>query len=214
MSLEGKNRKVFSYNNEDRRGSNFMYKNFEKCNSYHTNFCDTNFNYASLRGAKMKYCNFSGASFVGTEFVGTNLRGSNFCNAHFEDAIFNATVLDNTIFKNATFQNCYFINTGIGKAKCFPENSSGITFFSLYPATENFSEKLIQIVESLRENDIIRRSHTLHLKGGKINTLSLFILIQSFSEEDLIARLPKIPNLLTGQFYTLSYLERLLKKAE
>ena len=40
MSLEGKNRKVFSYNNEDRRGSNFMYKDFEKCNSYHTNFCD------------------------------------------------------------------------------------------------------------------------------------------------------------------------------
>ena len=30
MSLEGKNKKLFSYNGIDKTGSNFMYKDFEK----------------------------------------------------------------------------------------------------------------------------------------------------------------------------------------
>ena len=49
MSLQGKNRAVYSYNNLDRSGSNFMYKNFDKANCYHTNFRQTVFDGASLR---------------------------------------------------------------------------------------------------------------------------------------------------------------------
>lgn len=78
MSLKGKNRKIYSYINQSRRGSNFRYKDFEKTNSYHTDFGQANFSCVSLRSAHMKYCNFNGALFNGTEFVGTNLRGSSF----------------------------------------------------------------------------------------------------------------------------------------
>ena len=73
MSLKGKNRAIYSYNNEQHAGSNFMYKDFEKSHSYRSNFQNTKFDYASLRAAHMKFCNFDGAGFKETEFVGTNL---------------------------------------------------------------------------------------------------------------------------------------------
>lgn len=212
MSLEGKNRKIFSYNNEDRCNRNFMYKDFEKTNSYNSSFRQANFNFSSLRGAKMKFCDFSGASFVGSEFVGTNFRGSNFSGAYFKESIFCCTVLDKAIFENAKFENCYFVGTGISKTRKFPLDCAGITFLHSLPSADTFSDELLQVVEELRSNDIIRRSHTLHLKKGKVNTLSLHILSQSYSEDDLIALLPQIPQHLTTQFYTLSYLKNLLKK--
>lgn len=212
MSLEGKNRKIYSYNNVDRSDNNFMYKDFEKTNSYNSSFRKANFNFTSFRGAKMKFCDFSEASFIGSEFVGTNLRGSNFSGAYFQDAIFCVTVLDKAIFKNAKFENCFFVSTGISRTKNFPSECDGIIFLDSYPSTDIFSNELLQIVEGLRSNDIIRRSHTLHLKKGKVNTLSLHILLQSYSEDDLISMLPQVPQRLTTQFYTLSYLRNLLKK--
>lgn len=88
MSLVGKNRAVFSYNNVTKQNSNFMYKDFEKTKSYHTNFENAHFAGTSLRAAHMKYCNFTNCVFTGTEFIGTNLRGSKFICAKFIDCIF------------------------------------------------------------------------------------------------------------------------------
>lgn len=52
MSLQGKNRAVYSYKNDDKSGSNFMYKNFDKADCYHTSFRNTIFDGASLRATK------------------------------------------------------------------------------------------------------------------------------------------------------------------
>lgn len=211
MSLKGKNRAFFSYNGKDKTGSNFMYKDFEKSKSYNTLFNQTNFNGTSLRGASMKFCSFRNSSFIGTEFIGTNLRGSIFDGSCFSKSIFNTAVLDRTSFNNATFENCFFFSTGIERAKCFPPNKDGITFVDAYPPYESFSPELLNVVAELRQNEMIRRSHTLHLKGGKINTFSLMILETEFSEKELIQLLP-YANTVPTQFYTLSYLEHLLKK--
>ena len=213
MSLKGKNRAFFSYNNVDKSNSNFMYKDFEKTKSYHSNFKNAKFDYASLRAAHMKFCNFDGASFVETEFVGTNLRGSTFKRGNFKETIFRATVLDKTDFSGATFENCYFVDIGVSSISKFPNNCSGITFLNAMPSNENFSAELMEVVENLRENEFVRRSNTLHLKKGKINTLSLMILLKSYSEDELIELLQNVTNDLTTQFYTLSYLKVLLKKA-
>ena len=124
----------------------------------------------------------------------------------------NIRLSNTSIFENAKFENCYFVSTGISKTRKFPLDCTGITFFHTPPAADTFSDELLQVVEELRSNDIIRRSHTLHLKKGKVNTLSLHILLQSYSEDDLIALLPQVPQYLATQFYTLSYLKNLLKK--
>ena len=94
VSLKGKNRAIFSYNNVDRNESNFMYKDFEKTRSYHSSFVGAKFTGTSFRAAHMKYCNFSTYVFQDSDFVGTNLRGSVFSGAYFKDCIFVASVLD------------------------------------------------------------------------------------------------------------------------
>lgn len=212
MSLKGKNRAIYSYNNVDKSGSNFMYKDFEKTKSYLSNFKDTSFDYVSLRAAHMKFCNFDGASFIGTEFIGTNLRGSTFKGGKFNGTIFNGAVLDRTNFLGATFKDCSVIATGVSSARNFPNNCPGITCLDSMPNMEEFSTQLLKVVEGLRENDIIRRSNVLHRKGKKLNTLSLMILLESYSEGELIELFKGVQNSLTTQFYTLSYLKMLLKK--
>ncbi len=212
MSLVGKNRKIFSYNNKDKRKSNFMYKDFEKSISYHSNFAESNFSFASLRAAKFKFCSFYGSTFVGTEFVGTNLRGSNFSNAVFNGAIFKAAVLDKANFRNATFENTIFISTSTKTAKHIDENTPGIIWIDRVPSENSFSKELVTVVENLRSNDIVRRSNVLHLKKGKINTIYLSVLLNTYTEAELIKAFTLLPEHLTTQFHTLSYLKKLLNK--
>lgn len=213
MSLIGKNRAIFSYSNKDKHESKFIYKDFEKTKSYNTSFVDAKFIGTSLRAAKMKFCNFSRCEFQGVDFIGTNLRGSKFINASFQDCIFLTTVLDKTNFKNALFENCYFLGAGIKLAKNFPEKSDGVYVLPSLPAQGRVSAELKQVIEELRENDIIRRSRTLHLKKGRVNTLSLMILEKEYTEKELLKYLPILPKLVSTQFYTVSYLKELLKKA-
>lgn len=214
MSLVGKNRAVFSYNNATKQNSNFMYKDFEKTKSYHTNFENAHFAGTSLRAARMKYCNFTNCVFTGTEFIGTNLRGSKFICAKFIDCIFSGVVLDKANFKGATFSNCYIVGVSGKSAYNFPNNLSGNIVLSTMPPQKAIDNQLNTIIESLREQDYIRRSHTLHLKGGKVNTLTIMILREKYSNDQLIHLLPLLPQFVTTQFYTVSHLKALLKKAE
>lgn len=210
MSLVGKNRKFFSYVNVERKNSNFQYKDFEKTKSYNSNFSDSRFSGTSFRAAAMKFCNFYGCTFTDCDFIGTNLRGSCFTNATFRDCIFEGVLFDKTKFKHSQFNNCYFVGTGTRFQKWSSEN----TMLSSVPSQDSVSDELKNLVESLRSNDFIRRSNTLHRKVGKINTLTLMILKSHYSDGQLIKFFQKLPEMLTSQFYTVSYLKMLLKKAE
>lgn len=214
MSLVGKNRKIFSYNNQERRNRNFQYKDFEKTKSYRTDFGKAKFICVSFRAAQLKYCNFNGATFEGTEFVGTNLRGSSFKGATFKDAIFNGVVMDGTNFKGATFDNCLFIGNKILGVGGIDVDDKNIRIVTVKPSVSDFSNELINIVQELRMNDIIRRSHTLHGKKGGVNTVYIQELLKIYSEQELCKLLLLIPEHITTQFYTLSYLKVLLKKAK
>lgn len=212
MSCVGKNRAIFSYKSADRKKSNFMYKDFEKSESYCSDFSECNFNYATLRAAKLKFCNFNNSTFIGTEFIGTNLRGSSFKNSVFKDTIFNATQFDKADFYGATFDNVYFLCSNMNSAKNLNIDTSNVTILTKMPDVKEFSSELLDITEKLRDNDIIRRSKVLHLKKKKINTLSLSILKLDFSEDILIKGLPLLANKITVQFYTISYLKKQLMK--
>ena len=134
MSLVGKNRKLFSYKNEDRKQRHYMYKDFEKTKSYKTDFSYSSFTGVSLRAAQMKYCNFNHVCFSGVDFIGTNLCGSTFKGASFSDCIFSSTKLKHTSFTDSVFQNCYFIGIGIASAKGLYRDTEGITFLDRMPS--------------------------------------------------------------------------------
>ena len=92
-------------------------------------------------------------------------------------------------------------------------SSVWITVINLKKTQLNVLPELVKEIENLRTNDFVRRSNTLHLKQSKINMVTLFVLLQDYSQEDLINLIPRIPAYIDRDFYTISYLKRLLKKA-
>lgn len=212
MSLVGKNKALFSYNNKNKSGSEFMYKDFEKTKSFHSYFANASFVGTSFRGASLKYCNFSGCMFESDDFIGTNCKGSKFDWAKFNDCIFVSCNMDKAKFKNAVFKNCYMIGTPLKKTNGEVDTREGLIVLKSYPPEADFSEQLIREVERLRDNENIRRSGTVVIKRGKINTLTLMILKKEYTEDELIALLPLLPTVINKPFYTVSYLKAMLKK--
>lgn len=210
MSLLAPNKKVFSYKLANRRGSDFTYKNFTKTSSYKSNFSCCNFTGATLRSASFKFCSFNKAVFNQTEFIGTRLRGCKCNGARFSDTVFYQAELRGSDFKNAHFKNTFFVCTGISKARNFPEGTDGIIWMDKMPDVSEFSSELIDAAEKLRANDYIRRSRVLCLKRDRINTLTLSILKQQFTDEELIRAFSVLPDHIHSQFYTVSYLKKLL----
>jgi hypothetical protein len=112
--------------------------------------------------------------------------------------------------KNVIFKKCYI---DLGQFKKYPY----LDFSDCHAeplTTKIFSQQLLAVVESLRSNDFIRHSMVLVIKNKKINLIALKKLVDKFGEKTLVVLLPKLPNIIKNQFYTLSYLEKMLSDLE
>lgn len=201
----------FHYNNIEKKDKNFMYKNFKRSNCYNCNFSNSNFNFSTFRGAHFKTCSFMNGSFEGTEFVGTNLKNSKFKDAKFKDAIFEGANLDGVDFRGASFDNTIFLGCKLEKAKNFNENIEGIRVFNEMPNVD-LSEELKNSLASFMENKFVKDSRIFDTKDGKINNLTIMILLENFTEEELIKGFTDIKQLIDRDFYTISYIIRMIKK--
>lgn len=195
----------FNYNNIEKKGKNFMYKNLRRSNCYNSNFSNSNFNFASFRGAHFKSCNFSKCTFTWAELIGTNLKGSDLRGAKFENTIFDSVNLDGVDFKNAEFKNTIFLSTDMEKAKNLDIKNSEIKIFNEMPII-NISEELENAVINAMNNKYVKESRVLNTKDGSLNLLNLMILLEKFNEETLIKSLNKIELELDKDFCTLSYI--------
>lgn len=200
----------FIYNNIEKKGKNFMYKNLERSNCYNSDFSNSNFDYVSFRGAHFKSCDFFQCTFKWAEFIGTNLKGSDFKNAIFENAIFDSVNLDGVDFKDAEFKNTIFLSTDVTKAKNFNIKKSGIKIFNEMPQFE-ISEELRIAALNVMKNKYVKAARVLDTKDGGINIINLMILLENFDEETLIKGLNIIEVQLDCDFYTLSYIIKFLK---
>lgn len=122
------------------------------------------------------------------------------------------------VFDRAKFKDCEFINCKIlGSSKSLqivPEkNFQNTEVLNSYQNEEGFDSGLIQKVEQLISHDYIRRSSVLHRKNGKLDTLSLKVLVEEFGEDFLIKSLSKLRNSVTREFHTLSYIQSILRKS-
>ncbi len=201
----------FVYNNIEKIGKNFMYKNFERSNCYNCNFSNSNFNYTSFRGAHFKSCDFFQSTFKWAEFIGTNLKGSDFKNAIFENAIFDSVNLAGVDFKDAEFKNTIFLSTDVNSAKNFDAEKYDIKIYDKMPKLE-LSDELETAVKDVMENKYVKKSRVLDTKDGHINIINLMILLENFDEKSLIKGFNLIEAELDCDFYTLSYLIKFLKK--
>jgi hypothetical protein len=201
----------FVYNNIEKKGKNFMYKNLERSNCYNCDFSKSSFDYVSFRGAHFKSCVFSKCSFKWTEFIGTNLKDSDFENAIFENALFDSVNLTGADFKDAEFKNTIFLSTDVTKAKNFNIEAAGVKIFNEMPELE-ISEELKLSLLNVMKNKYVKAARVLDTKDGGINIINLMILLENFHEETLIKGLNLIEAELDCDFYTLSYIIKYLKK--
>ena len=204
--------KFFSYNNKIRTDREFIYKNFEKSNSYNTRFTRSAFKYTNFYKVIMKYCGFNGALFIGSEFKNANLKGSRFKSAKFKDVIFLNTKLDKTDFTRATFENVFFVNTSLKSARGINADTVGLTLLNSLPTLELSNELEDSILKALN-NEKIKNSQTLMFnKKKRYNTLNIMKLLNIFTEEEIILGLDIATRKVYKNFYTLSYLVSFLKR--
>ena len=201
----------FHYNNIEKKDKNFMYKNFKRSNCYNCNFSNSNFNFATFRGAHFKTCSFMNGTFEGTEFIGTNLKNSKFKNAKFKNAIFEGANLDGTDFKDARFDNTIFLGCKLEKTKNFNSEITGVRVFDKMPEIE-MTPELENSLKSLMENKFVKDSRIFDTKEGGVNTLTIMILLENFTEEELIKGFNEIKSQIDRDFYTISYIIRLINK--
>ncbi|MGL4735905.1 MAG: pentapeptide repeat-containing protein, partial [Cellulosilyticaceae bacterium] len=190
---------------------NFMYQNLKRANCYDVDFSGSNFNVTSLRGAHMKSCNFFECSFKESEFIGTNLKKSKFKKAKFQDTLFEGANLLDVDFREAEFTNTYFVGVDVTKAKNLDLRNPEIHVYESMPEL-TLSPELEAAVLGAMENAYVKAARVLDTKDGKINTLSLMILLGRFDEATLISGLQTVTTELDKDFDTLSYLTNFIQK--
>ena len=200
----------FNYNKIEKKNKNFMYKNLLRSKCYNSNFSNSNFDYASFRGAHFKACTFFGCTFKWAEFIGTNLKSSVFKNAIFENTVFDSVNLDGANFQDAKFKNTIFLSSNTEKAKNLNLEDLNIRIFHEMPQLE-ISEELEMAVKNIMKNDYVKKARVFDTKDGDLNVLNLMILLDNFDETTLIKGLNIIEVQLDRDFYTLSYIIKLLK---
>lgn len=198
----------FHYDNAQKTNKNFIYKNLRRSKCYNCDFSNSHFDFASFRGAHFKKCNFFRCSFKGAEFIGSNLKSCKLREAKFEDTIFEGANLDGTNFENAKFKNTIFVNCNINNSNLNISNPN-IRIFDEMPKVE-LSENLETALVSAMENEFIQKSRVFDTKDKEINGLTMMILTEKFDENTLIEGMHYIKYEIDRDFYTLSYIIRLI----
>jgi hypothetical protein len=158
-------------------------KFYSKAHCYKANFSQVHFKNVNFKGSILTNCNFKQASFSQIEFLGSNLKRSNFTGATFEYCIFSAALLKKANFQKATFKKCIFVNTNLDVAKKL-SITDDCRILKEYPKV-TLDEELIYLLDGFRFNPKIHNSRVLHLKGGKLNHLTLMLLLERFGLERL-----------------------------
>ena len=206
MSLEGKNRKPFSYINKQVMSKRFQNKDFNKTCSYQSDFSYSIFENTSFLATKFKWCAFYGVTFTNCTITGAHFKKCNLKSSRFEGCVIRASFFESCNMKDVSFRNCYI---ELAQFKKYP-NLNLSTSYSKPLTVDIFSQELLDVVEALRNNDFIRRSMVLLIKNKKINLIALKQLVDKFGEDMLITSLPILPNIIQNQFYTVSYLDKIL----
>jgi len=202
---------MINLNHADKKKKSFMYQNLQKSKCYNTDFSSSNFDYTCFRGAHMKSCQFNACTFKGAEFIGANLKDSLFKEAIFEYTVFEGAKLEGVDFKGAKFTHTFIVGSEIDKALNLNITDDGLKIMPEMPVLD-IDEKLLLAFEKLMINPYVKKARVLDTKDKTLNTVSVMILLELFSEETLIRTFEELHSHLDRDFYTLSYLIKIIEK--
>jgi len=160
---------------------NIRNKFYCKAQCFRAIFANTSFYNVNFKGAILTNCIFKNSNFSHVEFLGSNLKKSNFTGSKFYNCIFSATLLKKTNFKDCTFNNCIFVNTNLKNAKnlIVGENNKILNEFP----NIQLSDSILGLLNEFRFNSRIHNSRVLYLKGGKLNFLTIMLLIEMLGHQ-------------------------------
>ncbi|RTB44079.1 pentapeptide repeat-containing protein [Pseudomonas aeruginosa] len=209
MSLVGKNRKVFSYNNSDVRDKLFQNKDFNKAQPYHSNFSQSRFENSSFSATKFKFCAMYESTFDDCDFTGTLFRKCNLQKARFNRCLIRASQFEGCKMKGAIFSECIIVGSNVPVGYDLGLNNISLTS---NPSVNDFDPLLIGLIEDLRSNKFIRKSAIFHLKRQRINTVTLKYLMMRFDIDFLLEYIPRLKSEIKRDFYTVSYIVKALTR--
>ena len=165
-----------------------------KTNVHNLIFVGATFNNVKYTASSLTFCNFRDAKMIGVDYINTNLKKSKFKNARFENVIFYSANLKNADFLNATFKNVYFINTNTSVAKNLNIHQSYIHQLKGVPSLK-LNNDLITAIEQLMKITKVQKHYVLTTKSSKgkeLNKWIIYLLLQDFSENELIRAFQRV----------------------
>jgi hypothetical protein len=158
-------------------------KFYSKAQCFKADFSNATFLNVNFKGAILTSCSFKNTSFSQVEFLGTNLKKSNFTGATFRYCVFSGALMKKTNFKNCKFENCTFVNTNLDTSKNLVIDATNKVLKN-YPLPVVDGE-LLALLNEFRFNSRLQNSRVLHLKGGKLNGLTVQSLIDRLGSINL-----------------------------
>lgn len=193
------------------RQSHFYNKFYSKAFCYMANFSNMTFSHVNFKGATLTNCSFKNASLIDVEFLGANLKKSNFANATFKRCVFSAALLKGTKFKNAHFENCIFVSTNLKASRDIVLNKSNkILSTHTMPELDN---ELISLLNKYRFHPKLQNTRVLFLKSGKLNSLTISLLLPHLSVTKCKKGLDNLEPYLSSRIVTAYQLVTIIDKA-
>ncbi|MGL4798266.1 MAG: pentapeptide repeat-containing protein [Cellulosilyticaceae bacterium] len=194
-----------NFKNRKKMNSTFKGNDLRRSNCFNSDFTGSDFNDTSFRGAQFKACKFDECTFDQAELVATNLKNSQFKNVKFSHTVFDTANLENVDFEGAVFENVIFVNTDLSQAKNVNLEGQKVQIFETAPILI-MSKALQKSVETAMTNPYIKFARVLDTKEGKVNSVSMMLLLERFEEEELIKGLKLMKDKIDKDFCTLNQL--------
>lgn len=139
----------------------------------------------NFRGSRLRSMTFKSSKFILCDFSGVIFNKSRFKKTTFKKCVFYASIFRNAKFQDCKFEDCFFINTNrTPLAQCEFIRCSNYSYYDLIiPPTASMD------LEFIKNNKIFKINRLLHLKGGKINNSTIFIITNYMNYQDFLKKL-------------------------
>lgn len=152
---------------------------FVNCKGDNESFEGINF-----RGAHFSRSSFNNALFKNCDFWGTTFKKCKFKNAIFMDCVFQGCKFKNCDFAGGDLQYSAIVNTNIKECKGI-ELGETTEMLNQYPKME-YSEELMSVLESLKNNKDLLKTKVLWISSKKPNHLNLYLLLRKNNEAQIV----------------------------
>lgn len=173
-----------------------------KINVHNCHFNEAKFFNVRYRSGHITQSTFKMARLNCIEFISVNFKKTKFKETQFKNCIFMNCNLTEVDFENAKFENTYFICCKFKNIVNF-SISSEVHILTHYPDKKT-SSSLVNLIKLMGNNETLEKFCILTTKNKQVNFWILQLLLNEYSEQELVKFFSKLLCSNRTQFYTLN----------